>query len=108
MQKRVRRVGDAHFESRDKTGLADPRLAWNQHDLACTCPSEPLTFQKEFEFVFAADEISQARRMDRLEAAPGRRHAVNCPSRNRLGNTLHSMEAKLAQTEKIAQQPARG
>src|SRR4029434_9577153 len=27
MQERVRLVGDAHFESRDKTGLANPRLA---------------------------------------------------------------------------------
>ncbi|MFZ3242675.1 MAG: hypothetical protein WA796_13940 [Pseudolabrys sp.] len=50
-----------------------------------------MTFQKEIEFVFTADEISQARRMDRLEATPGRRHAVNGPSRDRLSNTLDLM-----------------
>src|SRR5262245_9488407 len=46
--------------------------------------------------------------MDRLEAAPGSRHAVNRPSRDRLGNTLDCMEAKLAQAEKIAQQTTCG
>jgi hypothetical protein len=67
-----------------------------------------LTFQKGIELVFAADEISQARRMDCLKAAPGRGHAVNRPSRDRLGNALYLMETKLAQAEKIAEQPACG
>ena len=56
-QGRVRLVGDALFESRHKTGLADPRLARDQHDLAFTFPGEALAFQQEIELVFAADEI---------------------------------------------------
>ena len=66
----MRLVGDALFESGHKAGLADPRLARDQHDLAFTFPGEPLAFQKEFDFVFAADKISQTRRVDRFETAP--------------------------------------
>src|SRR5262245_13768547 len=42
--------------------------------------------------------------MDCLKAAPGRRHAVNRPSRDRRGKALYFMETKLAEAEKIAQQ----
>jgi len=61
-------------------------------------------FKKRFgtRIVFAADEISKACCMDRLEATPRYRHAINCPSRNRLRDTLHPTEAKFAQTKKIA------
>ena len=54
----VRLVGDALFESRRKAGLADPRLARDQHDLAFTFPGEALAFQQEIDLVFAADKIS--------------------------------------------------
>ena len=72
-QARVRLAGDALGESRCKTGLADPGLARNQHDLPFTLPGEALAFQQEIDLVLTADEISQTRRADRLEAALGSR-----------------------------------
>ncbi|MGA8957358.1 MAG: hypothetical protein WB503_18370, partial [Pseudolabrys sp.] len=46
--------------------------------------------------------------MDRFEAALGSRHAVNRPRRDRLGNTLNFVKAKVAQTEPIAEEAACG
>ena len=107
-QARVRLAGDALGESRRKTGLADPRLARNQHDLPFALPGEALALQQEIDLVFAADEIGQTGRADRLEAALGSRHALDRPRRDRLGNTLDLVPAEVAQTEQIAEQPARG
>jgi hypothetical protein len=56
-QARVRLAGDALGESRHKAGLADPRLARDQHDLPFALPSEALALQQEIELVLAADEI---------------------------------------------------
>ena len=58
-QARVRLAGDALGESRRKAGLADPRLARDQHDLPFTLPGEALAFQQEIDLVLAADEIGQ-------------------------------------------------
>ena len=44
---------------------------------------------------------------DRLEAALGIGHALRHPRRDRLGNTLDFVPAQVAQTEQIAEQPAR-
>ena len=108
MQERVRLVRDALFESSHKTRFADPRLARDQHNLAFALPGELLACQKEIELVFAADQISQTRRVDRFEAALGCRHAINRPCGDRFGNTLDFVKAKIAQEEQIAEQPARG
>src|SRR5258706_13010799 len=66
-QARVRLAGDALGESCRKAGLADPRLAREQHDLPFALPGQTLTLQQEVELVLAADEIGQTRRADRLE-----------------------------------------
>src|SRR4051812_15199611 len=87
-QSRVRFAGDALGESRRKAGLADPRLARNQHDLPFTFPGEALAFEQEIDFVLTADEIGQFRQADSLEAALGIRNALDRPSCDRLGNTL--------------------
>src|SRR5512144_344244 len=108
MQERVRLVRDALFESSHKTGFADPRLTRDQHDLAFAFPGELLAFQKEIELVFAADQISQTRRVDSFEAALGCRHAINRPCGDRLGNTLDFVKTKIAQEEQIAEQSACG
>src|SRR6266481_4530896 len=76
-QARVRLAGDALGESRRKAGLADPRLARDQHDLPFALPGQPLALQQEIELVLAADEIGQTRRAHRLEAALGSRHALD-------------------------------
>ena len=106
-QARVQLAGNALGESRHKAGLADPRLARDQHDLPLAFPGEALAFQQEVELVLAADEIGQTRRADRLEAALGIGHALRHPRRDRLGNTLDFVPAQVAQTEQIAEQPAR-
>ena len=107
-QARVRLAGDALGESRRKAGLADPRLARDQHNLPFALPGEALAFQQEIDLFLAADEIGQTRRADRLEAALGSRDALDRPRRNRLGNPLDLVPAEVAQTEEIAEQPARG
>src|SRR5262249_56199712 len=61
-QARVRRAGDALGNSRRKPGLADPRLARDQHDLPLALPGEALAFQQEIELVLAADEGGHTRR----------------------------------------------
>jgi hypothetical protein len=67
----VRLTGDALGKSRCKAGLADPRLARDQHNLPFALPGEALVFQQEIDLVLAADEIGQTRHADRLEAALG-------------------------------------
>src|SRR5262249_17675142 len=98
----------ARAERCPKGGLADPRLAGDQPDLPSAPPGEAWALQQEVELVLAADEIGQTRRADRLEAALGSRHALDHPRRDRLGNTLDLVLAEVAQTEQIAEQPARG
>src|SRR5262249_47843653 len=107
-QARMRLAGDALGESCPKAGLANPRLARDQYDLPLALPGEALALQQEVELVLAADEIGQTRPADRLEAALGSRHALHSPRRDRLGNPLDLMPAEVAQTEQIAEQPARG
>ncbi len=67
-----------------------------------------MAFQEEIDLIVAADDISQPRHADRLEAALGGRHALDRPRSDRLGNTLDLVLAEVAQTEEIAEQPARG
>src|SRR5262249_23073458 len=107
-QARVRLASDALGESRRKAGLADPRLARDQHNLPFAPPGEALAFQQEIDLVLAADEIGQTRCADRLEAALGSRHALDRPRCDRLGNTLNLVPAEVAQTKQIAEQPAGG
>src|SRR5215510_12121495 len=107
-QARVRLAGDALGESRRNAGLADPRLARDQHDLPFALPREALELQQEIQLVLAADEIVQRRHTDSLEAALGIRCALDRPRRDRLGNTPGLVPAKIAQTEQVTEQPARG
>jgi len=107
-QARVRLAGDALGERRHKTGFADPRLARDQHDLPFALPSEALPLQQEIELVLAVDEIGQTRRAGRLEAALGIGYAFDRPRCDRLGNTLDLVPPKVAQTEQIPEQAARG
>src|SRR5215467_2431081 len=86
-QARLRLADDALRESRHKAGLADPRLARDQHDLPFAFPGEALAFQQEVEIVLAADEIGQTCHADRLEAALGIGYALDRPCRHRLGDT---------------------
>ena len=46
--------------------------------------------------------------MDCLEAALGSRETLDRPRCNRRGNTLELVPAQIAQTEEMAEQPARG
>src|SRR5215471_3542608 len=87
-QARVWLAGDALGQSSHKAGLADPRLARDQHDLPFALPGEALALQQKINFVLAADEIGQTRRVDRLEATLGGRHAFDHPRRDRRGNAL--------------------
>src|SRR5262249_30784999 len=107
-QPRVRLASDALGESRRKAGLADPRLARDQHNLPFALPGEALPLQQEVELDLAADEIGQTCHADRLEAALGIGYALDSPRRDRLGNTLDLVPAEVAQTEQIAEQPTRG
>src|SRR5215475_15623207 len=87
-QARVRRAGDVLGESRRKAGLAYPRLPRDQHHLPFALPGEALPFHQEIDLVFAANEIGQSRRADRLETAFGIGYAFDRPRRDRLGNPL--------------------
>src|SRR5262249_56011719 len=80
----------------------------DQHDLPFALPGEALALQEEIELVLAADEIGQTRRADRLKTALGSQHALDRPRRHRLGNPLDLVPPKVAQTEQIAEQAARG
>src|SRR5260370_41233105 len=104
----MRLAGDALGESRRKAGLADPRLARDQHDLPFALPGEALASQQEIDLVLAADEIGQTRQMDRLEAALGIGYALDGPRCDRLGNTLNLVSAEGTQMKQIAEQPTRG
>src|SRR5262249_7547348 len=95
-QARVRLAGDALGESRCKARLADPRLARDQHDLPFALPGQPLALQQGIDLLVAADEISQTRPADRLEAALGIGHALHRPRRDPLGNTLDLVPAEVA------------
>src|SRR6266481_1481876 len=105
-QARVRLAGDALGERRRKAGLADSRLARDQHDLPFALPGEALAFRQKFDLVVAADEIGQTRQVDRLEAALGIGYALDRP-RDRLGNTLNLVPAEVTQMKQIAEQPTR-
>ena len=70
-QARVRLASDALGEGRHKAGLADPRLARDQHDLPFAVPGEALALQEEIELILAADETGQTGGADCLEAALG-------------------------------------
>jgi len=104
----MRLASDALGESRREAGLADPWFARDQHNLPFAFPGEALALQQEIELGLAANEIGQTRRADRLEAALGSRHPFDRPRRDRFGNTLDLMPAKVAQAEKIAEQPTSG
>src|SRR5258708_21597702 len=58
-QARVRLAGDALGESCRKAGLADPRLAREQHDLPFTLPGQTLTLQPELALLLPPVEIRQ-------------------------------------------------
>src|SRR6516165_1914475 len=107
-QARVRLAGDALGESRRKAGLTDTRLSRDQNDLPFALPRETLAFQKIVDLILAADKIGQFRHADRFEAALRSRQAFDRPCRERFGNTLDLVAAKIAQTEQITEQPARG
>jgi hypothetical protein len=107
-QARVRLAGDALGESCREAGLADAGFARDQHDLPFAPPGEALPLQQKINFVLATNEIGQTRRADRLEAALGIGYALDRPRCHRLGNTLDLVPAEIAQTEQIAEQPARG
>src|SRR5262249_61941980 len=98
--------GTRPARARPRGGLADPRLAGDQHDLPFALPGEALAFQQEVEIVLAADEIGQTCHADRLEAAFGIGCALDRPCRDRLGDTLELVRAAVAQTEQITTQPA--
>src|SRR5262249_22376559 len=89
-------------------GLAYPRTARDTHDLPFALPGRPLAFQQEVDLVLAVDEIGQIRQADRLETAFRIGYALDRPRRDRLGNTLDLVPPEVAQTEQIAEQPARG
>src|SRR5262252_3343703 len=84
-------------ESSRNAGLADPRLARNQHDLPFALPGQPLALQQEVELVLAADEIGQTGGSDYLEAALGLGYALDRPRRDRLGKTLDLVQTEVAQ-----------
>src|SRR6476469_8225844 len=107
-QARVGLASDALGESCREARLADPRLARDQHNLPFALPREALASQQEIELVLAADEISETPGADRLEAALGGRDTLDRPRCNRLGNALELVPAKIAQTEEVAEEPARG
>ena len=67
-----------------------------------------MAFQQEIDLVLAANEVRQTRRATRLEAALGSQQTLDRPCRDRPGNTLDLVLAEVAQTEQIAEQPARG
>jgi hypothetical protein len=53
-QARMWLAGDVFGESRRKAGLADPRLARDQHNLPFALPGEALAFPQEVELVLAS------------------------------------------------------
>jgi hypothetical protein len=67
-----------------------------------------LAVQQEIHLGLTIDQISQTGRADGLEAALGGRQALDRPRPNQFANTLKLVPAKVAQTEKIAKQTARG
>src|SRR6266480_2877692 len=107
-QARVRLAGDALGERRREAGLADPRLARDQHDLPFALPGEALAFQQEIDLVLTADEIGEMRGADRFEAALGSRYTFDRPGRDWLGNPLDLVPTEATQMKQIAKQPARG
>src|SRR5262249_11265534 len=107
-QPRIPLAADALGERLRKARLTDPRLPRDQHDLPFPVPGEALAFQQEIDLSLAADEIGQARRARCFEAALGIGYALDRPRCDWLGNTLDLMPAKIAQTEQITEQSARG
>jgi len=98
-QARVQRAGDALGESCRKAGLADSRLARDEHNLSFALPGEALEFQQEIELVLAANEIRQTSHVTRLEAALGIGYGLDRPRCDGLGNPLDLVPAEVAQTE---------
>jgi hypothetical protein len=95
----VRLAGDALGEGRHKAGLANARLARDQHDLPFAPPGEALAFQQDIYFFLATDESSQTRFVGRLKATFGREDALNHPRHDWLDNALDLVPAEVAQTE---------
>jgi hypothetical protein len=89
----VRLAGDALGEGRYKAGLADARLARDQHDLSLAPPGEALAFQQDFDFLLATNESSQTRFMGRLKAALGLQYIINRPRHDWLADALDLVSA---------------
>src|SRR5262249_57287910 len=64
--------------------------------------------KEEVVLVRGVGEIGQLGQADRLETAFRIGYALDRPRRDRLGNTLDLVPPEVAQTEQIAEQPARG
>src|SRR5262249_21260231 len=99
---------EALGESGSQARFPDPRLARDQHNLSFAFPREPFALQQKSELVLAADEVDETCRTDSVEAALGRRNALDRPRRDRFSNTLELVPAKVAQAEKAAEQPTCG
>src|SRR5262249_14835455 len=86
--------------------LADARLAGQQHHLTFAVLRQIPAPEQQAEPVLAADKAGQPAAARRFEAALGRRHPLDRPGLDRLGETLQFVPAERLQPEAIAEQPA--
>ena len=98
------RFGSEAFQQRRREPrLADTGLAREQHHLAfaglCLRPAP----QQQFEFFFTPDEVGQAVRVQRLEAAFRRTRPQRRPSPYRPGDALEVLGPEVLKLEQIAE-----
>ena len=103
----VRFVTEALLELGGQAGLADARLARQQHDLPFAGLRSPPAPQKQFTFFFPPDESGQAARVERLEPALDPTLAQRGPGSNGLGDALEVFQPEIPEFEEIAEEPSR-
>ena len=106
-QARVRLASEAFQQRGREPRFADPGLAGEQHHLAFAGLRFRPAPQQQFEFFFPPDEVGQAARVQRLEAAFDRTRPQRRPRSHRPGDALEVLGSEVLKLEQIAQQFSR-
>ena len=99
----VRLAGEVFQQRGREPRFADAGLAGEQHHLAFAGLGPRPAPQQQFEFFFSTDQLRQAARVERLEAALYRTRPQRCPGPHRSGDALEVLGPEVLQLEQITE-----
>jgi hypothetical protein len=89
------------------SGLADPGLAGQQHDLTLAALRLAPAAEQQHNLPLAPDQRREARAVQRIEAVLGTSFAHDLPDGDRLGEALEALWAEVRQLEQATDEPPR-